>query len=71
MLFIIYGKCDKIIPRTCDTFASIYPQKQKVFLLNEMLPIGCPLLAIYSSEKSFTVNRLGFHYMETLSEVVK
>ena len=28
-LFIIYGECDKVISRTCDTFAIRYPQKQK------------------------------------------
>ncbi|KAI4471956.1 transposable element tc3 transposase-like protein [Holotrichia oblita] len=28
-LFIIYGECNKVISRTCDTFAARYPQKQK------------------------------------------
>lgn len=28
-LFIIYGECHKVISRTCDTFATRYPHKQK------------------------------------------
>jgi ribosomal protein S24E len=28
-LFIIYGECNKVISRTCDTFSMRYPEKQK------------------------------------------
>ncbi|XP_071054645.1 uncharacterized protein [Onthophagus taurus] len=28
-LFIIYGECNKVLTRTCDTFAARYPQKRK------------------------------------------
>ena len=28
-LFMIYGECNKVISRTCDLFATIYPLKQK------------------------------------------
>lgn len=28
-LFIIYGECNKVLSRTCDTFATRYPQKRK------------------------------------------
>ena len=28
-LFIIYGECDKVISRTCSTFATRYPEKRK------------------------------------------